>query len=335
ARPSRALTEPPKTIAQAEQSAADGEPDLFSILKNLRANNLDAAPQSGAAGGAGPNVSTGAGAPAPGGMGTPARGGAGGVTGATGNQPVLQGTELLGLLTRIQLGDASAVPGKILSIANATGQPGMANVLRELKGSSVGTGMNQLDMMTLDIMSLVFDQLFDDPKIPVGVKGLIGRLQIPMLKVAIADKKFFSKKTHPARQLLDTLGEISLRLPVDFNASSPLFGRMEVILQGLIDGFENNMDVFDDARARLETLITEEDQRVGQETQSAANQIEQKERLALAKTVAQAEIRARVRVGNVPAPVLEFLIQQWVQVLLVVHVVDGEDSEMWKNALDT
>jgi len=51
--------------------------------------------------------------------------------------------------------------------------------------------------------------------------------------------------------------------------------------------------------------------------------------------VAQAEIRARVRVGNVPVPVLEFLIQQWVQVLLVVHVVDGEDSEMWKNALDT
>ena len=331
----RPAAEPPKTIAQAEQSAADGEPDLFSILKNLRANNLDAAPQSGAAGGAGPNVSTGAGAPAPGGMGTPAVGGAGGVTGATGNQPVLQGTELLGLLTRIQLGDASAVPGNILSIANATGQPGMANVLRELKGSSVGTGMNQLDMMTLDIMSLVFDQLFDDPKIPVGVKGLIGRLQIPMLKVAIADKTFFSKKTHPARQLLDTLGEISLRLPVDFNASSPLFGRMEVILQGLIDGFENNMDVFDDARARLETLITEEDHRVGQETQSAANQIEQKERLALAKTVAQAEIRARVRVGNVPVPVLEFLIQQWVQVLLVVHVVDGEDSEMWKNALDT
>src|SRR4029079_17327266 len=134
------------------------------------------------------------------------------------NQTVLQGAELMGLLTRIQLGDATATPGNILPMAHAgSGSMGMENVLRELKNTSVGPGMNQLDMLTLDIMSLVFDQLFDDPKVPVGVKGLIGRLQIPMLKVAIADKTFFSRKTHPARQLLDTLGDISLRLPADFN----------------------------------------------------------------------------------------------------------------------
>ena len=41
--------------------------------------------------------------------------------------------------------------------------------------------------MTLDIVARLFDQLFDDPKIPLGAKGLIGRLQIPMLKVAIAE----------------------------------------------------------------------------------------------------------------------------------------------------
>ena len=308
--------EAPKATARAEQKAPEGEQDLFSILKNLRANAM---PQAGAAGGTG----------------APVAGAAGIAAGADGVQAVLQGTELLGLLTRIQLGDMSAVPGNIVPTANSAGEPGIANVLRGLKDTSVGAGMNQLDVLTLDIMSLVFDQLFDDPKIPVGVKGLIGRLQIPMLKVAIADKTFFSKKAHPARQLLDTLGEISLRLPVDFNASSPLFGRMEVILQELIDGFEADLEIFDAARERLETLITEEDKRVEQDTLSAANRIEQKERLALAKTVAQAEIKARVRTSNVPVPVLEFLIQQWVQVLLVVHVVDGEASDVWKNALET
>jgi hypothetical protein len=312
----KAAGEPPKATAQGEQKAPEGEQDLFSILKNLRANAM---PQAGAAGGTS----------------APVAGAAGTAAGAAGVQAVLQGTELLGLLTRIQLGDMSAVPGNIVPTANSAGEPGIANVLRGLKDTSVGAGMNQLDVLTLDIMSLVFDQLFDDPKIPVGVKGLIGRLQISMLKVAIADKTFFSKKAHPARQLLDTLGEISLRLPPDFNASSPLFGRMEVILQELIDGFEADLDIFDVARARLETLITEEDKRVEQDTLSAANHIEQKERLALAKTVAQAEIKLRVRISNVPVSVLEFLIQQWVQVLLVVHVVDGEDSDAWKNALET
>src|SRR3954469_7120546 len=304
----------PQPTAPAQPKAPDGEQDLFSILKNLRAGSVDAMPQPGVGGVTGHPTSGGTAA----------------------QQTLLQGAELMGLLTRIQLGDPTATPGNIFPMAHgASGGMGMENVLRELKNTSVGTGMNQLDMMTLDIMSLVFDQLFDDPKIPVGVKGLIGRLQIPMLKVAIADKTFFSRKTHPARQLLDTLGDISLRLPVDFNTSSPLFANMEIILQELIDRFESNMDVFDVARKRVETLIAEEDQRVQKETQSAANRIEQNERLGLAKTVAQAEIRARARIADVPVRVLEFLIEQWVQVLLVIHVVDGEDSENWKAALET
>jgi hypothetical protein len=93
-------------------------------------------------------------------------------------------------------------------------------VLRELKSSSFGAGLQQMDATTLDIVSMLFDQLFDDPEIPVGLKGLIGRLQIPMLKVAIADKSFFARKTHPARHLLDTLGDVAVRLSADFSADS-------------------------------------------------------------------------------------------------------------------
>ena len=46
----------------------------------------------------------------------------------------------------------------------------------------------------------------DSGVIPDAIKALIGRLQIPILKVAILDKKFFSNKTHPTRKLLDSLG---------------------------------------------------------------------------------------------------------------------------------
>ncbi|HEX7953123.1 MAG TPA: DUF1631 family protein, partial [Burkholderiales bacterium] len=282
--------------------------------------------QPAAAAGTGAGIATGA-------AGVP---GMTGVPGVPGGVPtVLQGPELLGMLTRIQLGDPGAMPANLVPMVAPGVDPGLANVLHGLKASSVGAGMNQLDMLTLDIMSLVFDQLFDDPKIPVGVKGLIGRLQIPMLKVAIADKTFFSKKTHPARQLLDALGEMSLRLPADFNAANPLFGRMEVVLQELIDGFEDKMEIFDVARGRLEALIAEEDRRVEQETKTAATRVEQKEKLALAKTVAQAEIKMRARVSEVPREVMEFLAQQWVQLLLIVHVTEGEDSEAWKTALET
>jgi len=189
--------------------------------------------------------------------------------------------------------------------------------------------------MTLDIVAMLFDQLFDEPRIPIGVKGLIGRIQIPMLKVAIADKEFFSKKTHPARQLLDTLGEIAVRLPADFNSSNPLFGRLEAIIQELMDGFQESMEIFDTVRQKLQTLIAEEDQRADQETRSVAKRIEEKESLALAKSVAQDEIKARIKARKGSRLVHEFLVQHWVKFLLLVHVKRGKDSDVWKSSLET
>jgi hypothetical protein len=135
--------------------------------------------------------------------------------------------------------------------------------------------------------------------------------------------------------MLDTLGEIAARLPADVSASNPAFGRMDKILQELLEGFENDIEIFDVVREKLQTLLTEEDQRIEEEAQSTEKQIEQKESLALAKTVAQTEIRVRLRGRKVPRPVLEFLLRQWIKVLLLVQVKEGESSETWKDAIET
>jgi hypothetical protein len=322
---------PPAAIAQAAGSVATDGPDFFSVLQDLLASNVKAMTQAGATGGTGASVQGVAAIP-----GFPPVAGTPGLGGADGSPlVVVQGAELMNLLTRVQHGDVKGVAdGDPLLLASA-GEPGTANVLRELKATSVGTGMNQLDSMTLDIVAMLFDQLFDDPKIPIAVKGFIGRMQIPMLKVAIADKEFFSKKTHPARRLLDTLGEISSRLPGDFNASNPLFGRLEGIIQELMNDFQDNIDIFDTVRERLAILLDEEDRRAEEETRSAAKRIELEESLAASKTMAEFEVKTRVQAGKLPRPVIEFLVHQWVKPLLIVHVRRGQRSDAWKNSLAT
>src|SRR5258706_14959352 len=210
-----------------EEEKAAGEQNLFSLLQNL-------------VGGGGAGV----GAPLPPGA------------------MVLQGAELLGSLTKLQKGDASAIPASLpadaaaaMTAAMAAASTGTTKGLRHLKASSFGQGLVQMDATTLDIVSMLFDQLFDDPKIPAGLKGLIGRLQIPLLKVAIADKSFFAKKTHPARQMLDTFGDIAVRLPTEFSADSATFVHLEVIVQHLIDNFQDDIPGFDGARDPLLGVI--------------------------------------------------------------------------------
>jgi hypothetical protein len=189
--------------------------------------------------------------------------------------------------------------------------------------------------MTLDIVANLFDQIFDDPNIPLGAKGLIGRLQILMLKVAISDKELFSKKTHPTRQLLDTLAEIAIRLPADFNAESKLFAQLEGVLQELIGGYQEDVEIFHTAREQLIALMAREDQRIKDESSAAAERVLQEEALAVAKSYAQEEVRVRVQANPLPGAVLEFLIEQWLKLLILIHVRRGPTSDAWKNAIET
>jgi hypothetical protein len=296
--------------AGAEKAAAPTEQDFFAMMQNFMK-----------ASGSLPGIAP-------------------GVGGAGGQVVVLQGAELLSSLSRLQAGGGGggggAEGGGDLPVLNL-GETGTNNVLRELKGTSVGASMGQMDAMTLDIVSMIFDQLFDEPKVPVAVKGLLGRMQIPMLKVAIADKAFFSDKTHPARKMLDTIGEISVRLPADFSASNPLFQEMEKLINEVIDGFKDNVEIFDTVREKFHGLMIVEDQRLTKETEAQAKRMKEAEDLALAKTVSQNEIKQRLKgkvsSGRVPRFVVDFLIRHWVKFLLLVHAKRGKDSDAWKSSL--
>ena len=328
AREQERKTAPSAATAPAEQSLVEAAPpvdmgtiasqDLFSILQKLAAGHA----------GVGQAAS---GTPSGGVPGDPSSAGATGGAASGGAIPVLQGAELLGSLTRIQRGDLSAIAGGALNAPAAN--PGTINVLRELKATSVGAGMGQVDLLTLDIIAMLFDQLFDDPKVPNGVKGLIGRLQIPMLKVAIADKSFFSTKSHPARRLLDTVGDVASRLPSDFGTSNPLFEKLQNLLQQLVDGFQDDLAIFSKVCDQLNALMAEEDRRIEEATRAETKRVEEMENLALAKSVAQEEIKKRFQAHVLPTAIIDFLAQQWLKLLLLVHAKEGKEGASWQGAL--
>ena len=292
----------------AEEAAPATPQDMFAQLAKMMA------PAGAAAGGA---------PPAPG-MGV-------------GGAPLQQGAELMGSLTQLQVGNLAALGEAAAELGPILAEAGnLKNVLHQLKATSVGASMSQVDAMTLDIVAMLFDQLFDDPKIPIALKGLIGHLQLPMLKVAIADKELFSSKTHPARQLLDVLGRIGMRLPADFGPEHPLFARLEKFIRELVDTFQEKMEVFDKVRGELEAIIAEEDARVAKEMEASEKQLQQGERLALAKVAAEDEIKKRVGGAmSVPRPIVRFLALQWIKYLVIVHARDGHDSVSWKESVDT
>lgn len=257
-----------------------------------------------------------------------------GAPGTPGGPPALQGTELSSALTRLQVGDASGITSGTISVAPG-GHPGNVNVLKEIKATNVGASLGSVDAMTLDVVSMLFDELFDDPKVPAGVKALAGRLQIPMLKIALADKTLFSRKDHPARVLLDILGEFAARLPADFDEKHALHPRLEPILREVVEKFEDKVEIFIAANDKLRALVAEEDAKAAEASKAETARQQQLENLSVGRTAAQEEIRTRLVERRPPRAVRGFLVHQWIKVLLVTHAQTGKDSPPWGESLKT
>lgn len=212
---------------------------------------------------------------------------------------------------------------------------GHINVLRELKNSQAARMMGQVDAMTLDIVVLVFDYILGDNRIPDAMKALIGRLQIPVLKVTMLDKSFFSQKTHPARRLLDLLAEAALGWDPEEGHDSPLYQTIAALVQRILDQFDDRLDVFTDALGEFQAYLAEEKQVSDQFTSRSAQFLRNREQLEIARVVAHDTAMASLLDRPTPAPIRDFLLTHWEVWLARMYVEKGENSTQWNDAVAT
>ena len=207
---------------------------------------------------------------------------------------------------------------------------GTVNVLHQLRSGGFSRGMDQVDDLMLELVTLLFDYVLDDKAIPTALKALIGRLQIPLLKVAILDKALFARKNHPARRLLNALAGAAVGWDENRDGNDELFHAVEGVVQRVLKDFDKNVELFSELLTEFETFLAAQEQRAQQRAELSVKILQGRERLDLAKAAAEAEVRRCLAMGPVPAPVREFLDRHWRNLLVVTHNREGETSELWE-----
>ncbi|BBP03149.1 hypothetical protein TPL01_05740 [Sulfuriferula plumbiphila] len=238
-------------------------------------------------------------------------------------------------LTHLQHGVMGTSLGAMPGFDTGLLQSGTANILRDIRAAGLVMVDSHVDAFTIDIVAMLFDYIFDDRTIPDKLKALIGRLQIPVLKVAMLDKQFFSKKAHPARRLLDEIAAASIGWHDAGEYNTRLFDKLDGTVQSILADFSEDVGIFttllDDL---LEFLATHRSQTESAIEQSAQN-IQAAERAEIAKVVVADEIR-RVSAGlQLPDTIREFLDGPWQQVLSHAFAEQGAHSQAWKTSLQT
>ena len=213
-------------------------------------------------------------------------------------------------------------------------QAALVNVVRRIRETPGGASLGNADSITIDLVAMLFDFIFDDAHIPAAAKAHLGRLQIPVLKVALLDKSFFSSKSHPARRLLDLLAEAAMG--VDPHGGGEALALIERTVERVVEEFVQDHSVFTRLAGDVVAFIAERHEAEASVVERSARLIEEREREEDARFAAHEAIARRLSAREWVPPVVRSMLQgPWATALARVHRAEGEESMMWQGLLAT
>jgi hypothetical protein len=245
----------------------------------------------------------------------------------------------LDTLTFLQQGNVAAAQfcaGDVpLPISVGDLAAGQINVLHKLKNAALFQDMGKTSAVTIEMAAMLFDYVLGDKNIPEAMRALIGRLQIPMLKVAILDRQFFSSKSQPARQLFNRLASTAIGWNEQQGAQDPLYFKIESIVETVIDGFETDTRLFAELLDEFDAFLRAEQEQAEIRAERSAKVMEGRERLEVAESTTMEEIEPRISDQRNLEFVREFVTTHWKNLLFITCAREGKDSEAWKRAVAT
>jgi HAMP domain-containing protein len=219
----------------------------------------------------------------------------------------------------------------VLSQSAAVSTPGLLQELQARKAALKQAATTPVERATIEVVALMFQSLLTEERIPAAVRVWFARLQMPVLRVAIAEPDFFATIDHPARKLIDRMGACVMGFEAgSAGVSEPMEREIKRVVQ-VVEAYP------DTGRRVFQTVLTEFERFLEDYFKSAhlaaskgvslAQQIEQRETLAIQYTI---ELRKMLNEVPVHDGVREFLFHVWADVLATTAVKAGQASEPTK-----
>ncbi len=269
-----------------------------------------------------------------------AGGSTGGMIGAASNVsgspiaglPISSSEQVFSALSNIQSVTTTLPQGGTPQEVSSQIKTMLVNQVAETVGQPVN--LNAVDNGIIDVVSMLFEFILNDKNLPAAAKAEIARLQIPMLKVAVVDKEFFSTQGHPARVLLNTLAQAGIGLDETAQKeNNPVIQQIEQSVEKIITEFDAEVSIFDQVLKEFNTFMDEQHERDNSAEESALAVFQRKEEVALAQAWVKETLEEVLSNKQLPEQIDKIIQGPWRDVMLHTYLNQGQDSSLWKNQL--
>ncbi|MFI2811530.1 DUF1631 domain-containing protein [Microbulbifer sp. M83] len=203
---------------------------------------------------------------------------------------------------------------------------------QRLQDADQAASLAKADTDVIKLMEMLFSFIVEDRNLAAPVKSLLGRLQLPLLKVAIADRTFFSKAGHPARKLLNELADAATGWhPSSDVGQDPLYREMRSVVERVIAEFDRDIGLFETLLDQFRSFVRNQRKRAQVLEKRIVDEAGGRARAEAARARVEAVMEALTADRELPPVVGEWLDKVWRRALFLTCVNSGPDSEAWSN----
>ncbi|MFZ5603750.1 MAG: DUF1631 domain-containing protein [Pseudomonadota bacterium] len=197
--------------------------------------------------------------------------------------------------------------------------------------------LRQVDDDVINLVSMVFEFILDDRNLAPEVSLLLGRLQIPVIKIALQDKRFFSEPDHPTRRLLKLLSQAALGWEKESLLQRDLLlEEMRIVVNRILNEFNGfNLELFSTLEQTFGSFLKEEMQRAELVEKRVLQSAQGQARMEQARRLINQLINDRLQGKTLPSVVIDMLDGPWRTLMLQVLLRHGRDADPWRHCLQT
>ena len=243
---------------------------------------------------------------------------------------VASGAELQAMLAAMQMRHAAAgvdAPPALLSGEQIKQE--IVTLLQDRSGGGRAPRIDDEDGDAIDLIAMLFEFLSRRARANGLANWILAKLQIPVLRAALADKRFFSERTHAARRLVNDLLETGRFWvdEVDADKDPTLPDKLQLITNQVAAEYQGNALVFCAAQQELSRHIDALARKVEVAERRQVEAAIGREKLEYSRQLAAAAIAARIERCQPNEFVRTLLERAWIDVLAVSLLRDGEGSD--------
>ncbi len=249
---------------------------------------------------------------------------------------VISGSELKNLLNALSLPHTRVAEGNL-----SDGEPVVLDLQQivQLLLAEADTAdgrkpaLNEVDEDLINLVSMLFEFILDDYNLSAPVQVLISRLQIPILKVVIRDKTFFSQATHPARRLLNSLARAGIGWSTSNERNKDkLYNQIHNIVQRILNEFTDNIELFEVLNREFEQFLEKENRKASLVEQRTRESERGRIKSQKAQETVDSILKEKTARYKLPPPVHDILVNGWSRFMFLAYLRDDVEHR-WNESV--